>query len=50
MSRQLRGDSGATAVEYSMLISLIVAVAFLAVAAFGGSVLELFRSTLDVMP
>ncbi len=50
MPRQLRGDSGATAVEYSMLISLIVAVAFLAVQAFGVSVLDLFSSSLDVMP
>lgn len=43
-------DTGAVFVEYAALISLIVAVAFLAVQAFGGSVLGLFRSAMDVMP
>lgn len=49
-SRLLGGDSGAALVEYAMLISLIVAVAVLAVTAFGGSVLDLFGSANDVMP
>lgn len=43
-------ETGAVLVEYAALISLIVAVAFLAVQMFGGSVLGLFRSALDVMP
>ena len=50
MSRKLRDDSGAALVEYSMLISLILAVAFLAVQAFGGSVLGLIQTALDSMP
>jgi Flp pilus assembly pilin Flp len=50
MSRRMRDDSGAALVEYSMLISLIVAVAFLAVQAFGGSVLGLIQTALDSMP
>lgn len=50
MSLDKRDDSGAALVEYSMLISLIVAVAFLAVQAFGGSVLGLIQTALDSMP
>ena len=50
MSHRLESDSGATVAEYALILSLIVAVAFLAVQAFGGSVLDLFRSGVDVMP
>ena len=50
MPDPLRSDSGATVAEYALILSLIVAVAFLAVQAFGGSVLDLFRSTVGVMP
>lgn len=50
MSVEIRDDSGATLVEYSMLISFIAAVSFLAVQAFGGSVLGLIQSALDSMP
>jgi Flp pilus assembly pilin Flp len=50
MSPYMRDDSGAALVEYSMLISLIVAVAFLSVQAFGGSVLGLIQTALDSMP
>lgn len=44
-----RQDRGATLVEYAMLMSLVVLVAFLAVAAFGGSVLGLFQRTIDAI-
>jgi Flp pilus assembly pilin Flp len=47
---RLLDDSGGALVEYAVLISLIVAVAFAAVQAFGGTVLDLFRSAADVMP
>ena len=50
MSRQFKGDSGAVLVEYAMLVSLVLLVAFLAVGAFGVSVLDLFRSAVDVWP
>jgi len=50
MLAKIRDDSGATLVEYSMMISFVVAVAFLAVQAFGGSVLGLIQSALDSMP
>lgn len=50
MRRHLSDDSGATMVEYAMLVSLVFAVAVLAVQAFGISVLDLFRSAVDVMP
>ena len=50
MSLDKRDDSGAALVEYSMLISLILAVAFLAVQAFGGSVLGLIQTAVDSMP
>ncbi|HLE38721.1 MAG TPA: Flp family type IVb pilin [Acidimicrobiia bacterium] len=45
-----RDDAGAVLVEYAALISLILAVAFLAVQAFGGGVLGLFEAARDVMP
>jgi Flp pilus assembly pilin Flp len=45
-----RDDAGATMTEYAALLSLVVLVAFIAVQAFGGSVLGLFRSAVDVMP
>jgi len=39
----LRGDSGATAVEYAIMVSLIALVIVVAVAAFGKSVSGLFN-------
>lgn len=50
MLTRLRDEGGAVMAEYALMISLVVVVAFLAVQAFGGSVLGLFRSTLAVMP
>lgn len=50
MLKRMRSDGGAALVEYAMLISLILAVAFLAVQAFGGSVLGLFDTAVDSMP
>ena len=50
MAPYIRDESGATMVEYAMLVSLIFAVAVLAVQAFGGSVLDLFSSAAGVMP
>ncbi len=50
MLEQTRGDSGAALPEYAILISLIAAVAFLAVQAFGGSVLDLIQTAVDAMP
>jgi Flp pilus assembly pilin Flp len=50
MIRRLHDESGATMPEYALMVSLIAAVAFLAVTAFGGSVLDLFQSAVDVIP
>jgi Flp pilus assembly pilin Flp len=50
MVRRPEGDDGAVMLEYAMMISFVVAVAFAAVQAFGLSVLDLFRSAADIMP
>ena len=49
--RRLRDDdSGATLVEYALILAFIFAVAFAAVQAFGGSVVNLFDSSNAVWP
>jgi pilus assembly protein Flp/PilA len=50
MIRRLHDESGATMPEYALMVSLIAAVAVIAVTAFGGSVLGLFQSAVDIMP
>ena len=50
MVRRPASDDGAVMLEYAMMISFVVAVAFVAVQAFGLSVLDLLRSAADVMP
>ena len=50
MIRRLQDESGATMAEYALMVSFIAAAAFLAVTAFGGSVLDLFRAAVNVMP
>ena len=42
MRRRRRRDHGATAVEYGLLIALIVGIAVLAIALFGQTVFVLF--------
>ena len=48
--QRLRCDSGATAVEYSLLLAFIFATAFLSVQVFGGSVANLFDAAVDIWP
>jgi pilus assembly protein Flp/PilA len=43
----MRGERGATAVEYGLLLTGIVALIVLVVYAFGGTVLEMFADTCD---
>ena len=50
MTDRLSGDRGATMAEYAIMVSLIAIAALFAVQAFGGSVLGLFKSAVDVMP
>ena len=50
MRRLLHDEAGATMVEYGLMVSLVVIVAFLAVELFGGSVMELFQFAVDVWP
>ncbi|MCB2223769.1 MAG: Flp family type IVb pilin [Actinobacteria bacterium] len=46
----MRSETGATMVEYAMMIGFVVIVAFLAVEVFGDAVRSLFQSSVDVMP
>jgi len=48
--RRLPSDSGATLVEYALILAFIFAVAFLAVQAFGGKVGDLFDAAVDLWP
>jgi len=48
--RRLRCDSGATAVEYSLLLAFIFATAFLSVQVFGDGVVSLFDAAVDIWP
>lgn len=45
-----RNDDGATMVEYALMVSLVVIVAFLGVQIFGDAVRGLFGSAVDLMP
>lgn len=45
-----RNETGATMVEYAMMIAFVVIVAFLAVELFGDAVRNLFQSSVDVIP
>ena len=45
-----RGERGATAVEYGLMVSLIMLVIVVAVTAFGGSVNGLFQLAVDQTP
>ena len=47
---ELSGEHGATMAEYAIMISLVAAVAFLAVGMFGGAVRGLFEAAADLMP
>lgn len=44
------GERGATAVEYGLMVSLIMLVIVVAVTAFGGSVNGLFQLAVDQTP
>ena len=46
----VRGDRGATAVEYGIMVGFIAVVIVLAVAAFGSSVQGLFQLAVDSTP
>jgi Flp pilus assembly pilin Flp len=46
----LQDQSGATTIEYGLILSLVVIVAFLAVQLFGASVKGLFQSAIDIWP
>jgi pilus assembly protein Flp/PilA len=48
MLQRLRGDDGATMVEYGLMVALIAIVAVFAVQAFGGAVVGLFQSAADM--
>ena len=50
MRRLLRDESGATTVEYGLMIAFVVIVAFGAVQFFGGSGLDLFEDGVSVFP
>lgn len=50
MKRLLQGDRGATMVEYAIMVSLVAAVAFIAVQVFGSAVLDLFQRGVDALP
>jgi pilus assembly protein Flp/PilA len=44
MHRLIRDDSGATMVEYGLMVAFIALAAFAAVQAFGGAIRGLFES------
>ena len=46
-SRQLRGDEGASAVEYGLLVAAIAAVIVTLVFALGGVIKDAFQTTCD---
>jgi len=48
--QRLRSDSGATAVEYSLLLAFLVTTAFLSVQVFGDGVAGLFNAAVDIWP
>jgi pilus assembly protein Flp/PilA len=48
MLQRLRGDDGATMVEYGLMVALIAIVAVFAVQAFGGAVAGLIQSAADM--
>ncbi|MDP2623989.1 MAG: Flp family type IVb pilin [Actinomycetota bacterium] len=48
MLQRLRGDDGATMVEYGLMVALIAIVAVFAVQAFGGAVVGLFQSAANM--
>lgn len=50
MRRLLHQESGATMVEYSLMVPFVVIVAFLAVQQFGRSVRELFDGAVSLFP
>ena len=50
MIRRLQNESGATMAEYALMVSFVAIAALVAVQAFGGSVLGLFQSAVDLMP
>lgn len=50
MERALRDQSGATAVEYALIASLIAAVIAGVVAVMGEEILALFQSMIDAWP
>jgi Flp pilus assembly pilin Flp len=50
MIRRLQDETGATMAEYALMVSFVAIAALLAVQAFGGSVLGLFQSAVDLMP
>jgi pilus assembly protein Flp/PilA len=45
-----RGERGATAVEYGMLVALIAAVIVGVVAALGGQIADAFQTIVDALP
>ena len=49
-TRRVADDSGASLVEYSLLVTLIAVFLVTAVAFFGDSVLGLYRSIIDALP
>ena len=50
VSRVSDDQVGASLVEYALLITMIAAVAFIAVAAFGGALSSEYSSIADTMP
>jgi len=50
MLLHIRDETGATMVEYSFMLAFVFIAAMLAVQAFGGSVLSLFQTAVDVVP
>ena len=50
LSRIQDDDAGASLVEYALLISLIAAVAFVAVATFGGALSSEYSDIADSLP
>jgi len=49
IARFLRDQSGATAIEYGLIISLIVVVILTALTAFGGASTGLFNTAMDTL-
>jgi Flp pilus assembly pilin Flp len=50
VSRVSDDQDGASLVEYALLITMIAAVAFIAVAAFGGALSSEYSSIAETMP